>query len=52
MYSSYTRENSASSFVTYEGERSKSGGQVLELVGGREILTKLGSKWDEYDSRA
>ena len=44
--------NSASRDVTYVCDKSKLGGQVFEVVGGRLILMKDGSRWEEYDSRA
>ena len=48
VYSSYTRENSLSSDVIYDGERSKVGGsEELPDVGGRVIWTNDGSRWEE-----
>ena len=48
VYSSYTRENSLSSDVIYEGERSKVGGsEELFDVGGRVIRMYDGSRWEE-----
>lgn len=45
VYSSYTRENSLSSEVIYDGERSKFGGSAeLFDVGGRGIRTNDGSR--------
>jgi len=45
--------NSVSRDATYDGERSNVGGtEVLFDVGGRATLTKVGSRWEEYDSRA
>ena len=48
VYSSYTRVNSSSRFATYVAERSKVGGIfAFGDVGGRVILTKDFSRWDE-----
>ncbi len=45
VYSSYTRVNSSSRAVTYEGERSKVGGILaFGAVGGRVILIKDDSR--------
>lgn len=45
VYSSYTRENSLSSDVMYDGERSKVGGsEELVDVGGRLIWINDGSR--------
>ncbi len=53
VYSSYTRENSLSRDVMYDGERSKVGGsEELFDVGGRVIWIYDGSRWEEYDSSA
>lgn len=48
VYSSYTRENSLSSDVIYEGERSKVGeSEEICDVGGRVIRINEGSRWEE-----
>ena len=48
VYSSYTRENSLSSDVIYDGERSNvRGSEELPDVGGRLIWTNDGSRWEE-----
>ena len=53
VYSSYTLENSLSSAVTYEGERSNVGGiDALFDDGGSVTWRKDGSRWEEYDSSA
>ena len=45
VYSSYTRENSLSSDVMYDGERSKVGGsEELVDIGGRLIWINDGSR--------
>lgn len=47
-YSSYTRENSLSSDVMYEGDRSRFGGsEEFVDVGGRVIWINDGSRWEE-----
>ena len=39
--------------VTYDGETSRVGAiEAFFEVGGRVTLTKDGSRWEEYDSRA
>ena len=48
VYSSYTRENSSSSDVMYDGERSKVGwSEEVVDVGGRVIWTNDGSRCEE-----
>ena len=48
VYSSYTRENSWSSDVIYDGERSKVGGsEELVNVGGKVTRINDGSRWEE-----
>lgn len=48
VYSSYTRENSLSNDVMYEGDRSKVGGsEEFNDVGGRVIRINDGSRWEE-----